>query len=228
MVRSPCPPPTRPPMAVGGRSLALHLLFLAAAQPVDEEPHRLRRPDLRPSGSVIPARASDARSWPLASSACCPASVYLINDVGTARPTGSIRSSRRRPIASGALSPAHRAHGSRVPGRSWRSRRRSGQPAFGTGRHGLPRRCSGSTRLVAQARRHSRRADHRGRIRAARDWRRRGDRRRVQPLAAAAHAAAGVVPRAEQAARRTGDAGRDAHEATGRAWRSTARTCSTR
>ena len=66
----------------------------------------------------------------------------------------------------------------------------------------------GALLAVAQARRHPRRADARGRLRAARGRRRGRDRRRVQPLAPAADAAARAVPGAQQAPRRAGRAGR--------------------
>ena len=97
-------------------------------------------------------------------------------------------------------------------------------------RRGGPVVRAAAVRLLrpAEAHRHPRRAGDCPRVRAARGGRGRRDRRADQPLAAGGDDPARAVPRAEQAAPRTGAARRRRHRAPADPRASTARTCSTR
>ena len=225
----PCPPPVRPPSVQRGRvGRCRSVCSLAAPEPVDEEPLRLRRPDLRRRQLGNPARRLARAARRSASSALLSGVVYLINDVRDREADRLHPVKSRRPIASGALSPRRALRPRRS---SWR-RRRWPRPLLSARRSGSSRRpislLLGALLRVAQAHGDPRRADDRRRLRAA-GGRRRGRRgRRVQPLAAAADAARRAVPGAEQAPRRAGDAGGRRHAGTAGFWPSTARICSTR
>ena len=160
-----------------GRFRRCSLLRVAAPAPVDEEPLRLRRPDLR-RAAVRSARPRPRPASPSPSSALLSGVVYLVNDVRDRDADRLHPVKSTRPIASGALSPgaALAAATALIVAGAGAPRVLARRASFGIVAADLP----GAARallVVAQARRHPRRADARDGLRAARARRRGRDRR---------------------------------------------------
>ena len=161
-------------------------LLRSLRPPVDEEPVRLRRPDLRRAAAATPRRSRTPSA----------AFVVFCAAVGRRLPHQRHPRSRGRSAASGEVAPADRVGrrlavggaigGGAVDRRRGARRPRSGcRPIFGVVAHVVPR-AAGAVLGLAQAHRDSRRADDRRSAsscaRSAAPWRSTCD----QPLAAAA------------------------------------------
>ncbi len=222
----PCPPPARRPASAAG-PLATEPAPFASAQPVDEESLRLRRPDLRRAPVRSGRGANGVRGVR-----------RLLRAVGRRLSRQRHPRSRGRSPAPGQVAAADRL-GRADAGHGERRRR----CVIGDRRDRVrllastATSASSSLTYLALLTLYSASLKHvvildvltiAGGFVLRALGRRGGGRRGVQPLAAAAHAAARAVPGAEQAPRRAGDAGRRTRAVIARAWPNTARTCSTR